>query len=69
MAINMLSESDYVSCPKCKSMAIRENETFTLKKRQTPSGIKLVKQILNKVWICAKCGESVTDQVKKFEII
>lgn len=69
MAINMLSESDYISCPKCKSMAIREDETFTLKKRQTPSGVKLHKQILSKAWLCAKCGESVTDQVKKLEII
>lgn len=69
MAINMLNESEYITCPKCNGMVFKEGESFALKRTQTPTGEKLKKYVVNKIYLCAKCNESVTDIVKKYEIM
>lgn len=69
MAINMMNDSDYIKCKKCNGMVFEEKETFTLKKTNTNTGIKLAKQIVSKLYLCTKCGDSVTQQVKKFEVM
>lgn len=69
MAINMMNEKDYITCPKCRSITLREEEVFTLKKVTTNKITQLKKQIVSKAWICTKCGTSVTDEVKKHEMV
>lgn len=69
MAINMLSENDYIKCPNCQGMTFMENDCFTLKKQETPSGTKLVKTVVSKGYICSKCGANISPIIKDYKII
>ena len=69
MAINMLSENEYIQCPNCKGLQFMESDCFTLKKQETASGVKLVKTVTSKGYVCAKCGTNITPLVKDYKII
>lgn len=69
MAINMLSENEYISCPKCKNKTFKEENSFILKRTQTPTGIKLKQEGIKKIYLCTKCNEDITNVIKNFEII
>lgn len=69
MAINMLQENEYVNCPKCNGKTFIEIEHFTLKRVNTNSGTKLQKDLVKKKYTCVNCGEDVTREVQKYEII
>lgn len=69
MAINMMGELAYITCPRCKGIIFEKKDTFTLKKTKTNTGEKLHKQIVDNRYYCTKCGEEVTGQIKEFEIM
>lgn len=69
MAINMMNEADFISCPKCNNITFREEETFTLKKTKVNKNTFLKLQVADKVWLCSKCGTNITAQIKQFEMI
>lgn len=69
MAINMLSENEYIICSNCKGMVFRTEDTFTLRKNNTPEGVKLNKKIIGKSYICNKCNSDMTNIIKNFSIL
>ena len=69
MAINMLQENEYVSCPKCHGKLFIEFEHYTLKRINTNSGTKLQKDVVKKKYVCLNCSEDVTEEVQKYEIV
>ena len=69
MAISMLNENEYIQCPKCKGVVFKESDVFTLRKTNTPSGIKLIKGDKKTIYVCSTCETDVTNQVVKYPII
>lgn len=69
MAINMMNEADYISCPKCNNITFREEETFTIKKTKVNKETFLKTQSVDKAWLCIKCGTDVTQQIKQYEMM
>lgn len=69
MAINMLNENEYIQCPKCKGVVFSENNTFTLRRKNTPSGTKLTKENEKIIYICSACKTDMTKQIVKYQMI
>lgn len=69
MAINMLNENEYLQCPKCKGVIFKEKNTFTLRKKNTPSGVKLTKDNEKIIYVCSSCETDMTNQVVKYSMI
>ena len=69
MAINMMNETDYISCPKCNEMIFEEKETFVFKRIKGNKATYANKEVVNKKWSCVKCGADVTSEINKYEAI